>query len=64
MDKIFEPYFTTKHQSRGTGLGLNMTYRLIVEGMKGMITATNKNIDYKGKSYLGAKFILEIPIGE
>ena len=37
LPKIFEPYFTTKHKSQGTGLGLNMTYKFIVNGMKGEI---------------------------
>ena len=60
IDKIFEPYFTTKHQSRGTGLGLNMTYKLIVEGMNGNITATNKKYIYKNKTYIGAKFNIKI----
>jgi len=60
IDKIFEPYFTTKHQSRGTGLGLNMTYKLIVEGMNGTINATNKKYIYKNKTYIGAKFNIKI----
>ena len=49
LPKIFEPYFTTKHQSQGTGLGLNMSYTLIVEGMNGNIQAVNTNFVYNTK---------------
>ena len=62
LPKIFEPYFTTKHQSQGTGLGLHMTYNLIVDGMGGAIEVQNSNYDYKGKSYSGAEFIIILPM--
>jgi len=58
LPNIFEPYFTTKHKSQGTGLGLNMTYKLIVEGMDGIIKATNKEFQYKNKKYKGALFTI------
>ena len=61
IGKVFEPYFTTKHQSQGTGLGLNMTYRLIVEGMHGSISVLNETFEYEGHKYTGAKFIIRIP---
>ena len=61
LPKIFDPYFTTKHQSKGTGLGLNMTYKLIVEGMKGTIEATNVSYEYKDKKYKGAEFKICLP---
>jgi signal transduction histidine kinase len=61
LNKIFDPYFTTKHQSQGTGLGLNMTYNLIVNGMKGDIVATNILYEYKGKKYKGASFQISLP---
>lgn len=31
MDKIFEPYFTTKEQGKGTGLGLSVVYGIVKE---------------------------------
>jgi polar amino acid transport system substrate-binding protein len=62
ISKIFEPYFTTKHKSQGTGLGLHMTYNLIVHSMKGSIKVENDNFTYKGKNYTGALFTIKIPI--
>ncbi|MEA3554116.1 MAG: ATP-binding protein, partial [Campylobacterota bacterium] len=62
LPKIFEPYFTTKHQSQGTGLGLNMTYNLIVDGMNGDIKAQNIEYIYKNNKYKGAQFKILLPI--
>jgi len=56
INRVFEPYFTTKHQSQGTGLGLSMTYSLITKGMKGIITVENKTYVYEGNSFKGAEF--------
>ena len=63
LPKIFEPYFTTKHQSKGTGIGLHMTYNLIVKGMDGIIEASNENYSYENKNYIGAMFNITIPMG-
>jgi len=60
--RIFEPYFTTKHQSQGTGLGLYMTYKIITESMQGSITIENANITYNNKEYYGAKFVITLPL--
>jgi len=60
IPKIFEPYFTTKHQSQGTGLGLHMAYNLITDGMKGTIDASNVEYEYDGKNYIGAEFTIKL----
>ena len=64
IDKIFEPYFTTKHKSQGTGLGLHMTYDLIVNGMNGAIEVNNINFEHNGKKLQGAEFIISLPISK
>ena len=62
LPKIYEPYFTTKHKSQGTGLGLHMTYNLIVDGMGGTIEANNVEFEYDGKDYTGAEFTITLPL--
>jgi signal transduction histidine kinase len=62
IHKVFEPYFTTKHQSNGTGLGLHMTYQIITEHMKGSITVNNETYSYDGVEYTGACFTICLPL--
>jgi len=62
LPHIFEPYFTTKHKSQGTGLGLHMAYNLVVDGMGGNVNVVNKTYKYEGKEYIGAKFIILLPM--
>ena len=62
ISKIFKPYFTTKHKSKGTGLGLNITKKLIEKNMNGDIKAQNIEFDYNNKSFFVAMFTISIPI--
>ena len=62
LDRIFEPYFTTKHQSRGTGIGLYMSEEIIRKHMKGSLKVYNEDYVYKGIEYTGANFVITIPI--
>ena len=61
LEKVFDPYFTTKDKNQGTGLGLHMTYKIIVEGMNGIIKANNVHYKYNNKNYVGAEFTIILP---
>lgn len=53
MHRIFDPYFTTKFQSQGTGIGLYMVKTIMEKSMNGAITVYNRNG--------GACFVLKLP---
>ncbi len=54
ISEIFKPYFTTKADDKGTGLGLHMSYEIIVNNMGGNLYVKNEND--------GAKFYIEFQL--
>ncbi|WP_122893349.1 sensor histidine kinase [Arcobacter peruensis] len=53
LDKVIEPYFTTKHQSQGTGIGLYMTDEIIKKHFKASMSIENKKYILNKDNYLG-----------
>lgn len=52
IDRIFEPYFTTKEQGKGTGIGLYMSKTIIEDNMNGTLHVTS--------SAEGTEFVIRI----
>ncbi len=63
LPQVFEPYYTTKYKSAGTGVGLYMSKQIIEKHMHGMIKCKNvfNRIDNINLEY-GALFIIDIPL--
>lgn len=56
LHKIFEPYFTTKEQGKGTGVGLYMSKTIIERNMGGGISVNNLRN--------GAEFVITVPLSK
>jgi two-component system NtrC family sensor kinase len=55
LDKIFQPFFTTKPAGEGTGLGLSISYDIITKEHGGTLQANAKEGEY-------AEFIIQLPV--
>jgi signal transduction histidine kinase len=55
LDKIFQPFFTTKPTGQGTGLGLSLSYDIITKGHGGELKVETKEGE-------GSVFIISIPV--
>ena len=53
MQKIFDPFYTTKDPGKGTGLGLSITLKIVQEH--------NGTIEYSSKPGLGTTAIINFP---
>mgnify|MGYP000488706361 CR=1 FL=1 len=63
IERVFEPYFTTKHKSQGTGIGLYISFEIITKNMNGELLVKNSEFNMDSKNYKGAEFTIKLPFG-
>jgi signal transduction histidine kinase len=65
LPKIFEPYYTTKYKSNGTGIGLYMSKQIIEKQMQGSIVCKNLYYKMDGKNLEPCTlFVVAVPLFE
>ncbi|MEL6814598.1 MAG: ATP-binding protein [Cyanobacteria bacterium J06598_3] len=55
IDKLFNPFFTTKTVGKGTGLGLSISHKIVTDRHKGALTCCSQ----PGQ---GTEFVIQLPI--
>jgi signal transduction histidine kinase len=60
IDKIFQPFFTTKPPGEGTGLGLSLAYDIVTREHNGVIKV--HSLAAQPGSEGGTTFIIELPV--
>jgi signal transduction histidine kinase len=55
LDKIFEPFYTTKRGQGGSGLGLHIIYNIVTQKLGGTISC-------ESEVGVGTRFIIDLPI--
>jgi signal transduction histidine kinase len=60
IDKVFDPYFTTKGDNDGTGIGLYMSKQIVTKNLSGSLDVKNETFEYQGTTYTGANFTLKL----
>ncbi len=61
MDKIFQPFFTTKPTGQGTGLGLSMSYEIVTKGHGGELKVESHESTGNPGGQSGAAFTIILP---
>lgn len=62
IDRIFEPYFSTKFKARGIGISLYIVYQVITNHLNGSIKIRNIGYQYKNRKLKGAEVVIELPV--
>ncbi len=62
MAKLCEPYFTTKHKLKGTGLGLFVANDYITKEMGGTLEFQNVQYNYNDTQYSGTLVTITLPL--